>query len=115
MSLAALRAANVSRGHEWTNKAKEVPTASFWGVELAGEVGEVCNKIKKLERERMGMVGSRATIDDLAHEIGDALICLDLLAMHYNIDLDVAMANAFNKKSEELGLVTRISATPQRY
>ena len=47
----SLREANRQRHQEWAN-GNDLPL-SFRGVELAGEVGEACNELKKLERTRL--------------------------------------------------------------
>jgi NTP pyrophosphatase (non-canonical NTP hydrolase) len=101
-----LREANIARGIEWQGEV-ELP-ASFWGVEMAGEVGEACNVIKKLERERLGVRGSRDTVEHLAEELADVVICADLVARHYGINLDQAVARKFNATSEKVGLKTRL-------
>jgi len=101
-----LRAANVARNKEWDKDGKI--GASFRGLELAGEVGELCNLVKKLERERMGIRGSRVSILDLAQELADVMICLDLLAMHYSIDLAHVTREKFNDTSVKIGLETRL-------
>lgn len=103
-----LRAANIARQIEW-DQDNQI-TAAYRGNELAGEVGEACNVIKKLERERLGILGSRATVDELADELADVLICADLIAMHYGIDLEAAVARKFNATSEKIGLRTRLVA-----
>lgn len=79
--LASLREANEVRGIEWSNGAED--GGLFYAIELIGEIGELANVIKKLERERLGMVGSRASKQDLIDELGDAYICVDLLAIAY--------------------------------
>lgn len=101
-----LRDANDMRQKEWDTGGKMTP--SYMGNELAGETGEVCNIIKKLERESFGMKGSRATIDQLGDELGDIIICVDLVASHYGINLWEAVKNKFNKTSEKNGLYTKI-------
>jgi NTP pyrophosphatase (non-canonical NTP hydrolase) len=102
----SLREANVQRQAEWDLHAKI--DLAFRGNELAGETGEACNVIKKLERERLGIKGSRDTIPHLAEELADIVICVDLIAMHCGIDLEVAIRNKFNKTSEANGLKTRL-------
>jgi NTP pyrophosphatase (non-canonical NTP hydrolase) len=102
-----LRSANVARNLEWDG-GNEMG-ALFRSTELAGEVGEVCNVVKKLERERLGMVGSRATLEALSEELGDVMICTDLLAMHYGVDLRSAVWRKFNEKSLENGFRTFIA------
>jgi len=77
--------------------------ALFIATEFGGESGEVQNVVKKLEREARGLRGSRATVDQLADEIGDVLICLDSLARCYGIDLEQATARKFNKTSDANG------------
>lgn len=101
-----LREANATRQAEW-DKDDRI-TLSYRGNEMAGEVGEACNIIKKLDRERMGIRGSRATVAQLAEELADVVICADLIAMHEGIDLDAAVAAKFNATSEKVGLQTRL-------
>lgn len=101
-----LRAANLARQAEWD--AGNQIDLSYRGNELAGEVGEACNVIKKLERERMGIRGSRDTIGHLAEELADVVICVDLICMAAGIDLDAAVASKFNATSEKVGLRTRL-------
>lgn len=100
-----LRAANVARQAIWCGE--QVPDLSFRGNELAGETGEVCNVIKKLERERLGWRGSRDTKEHLAEELADVVICADLCAMAAGIDLEAAVEAKFNATSEKVGLPTR--------
>ena len=104
-----LRAANLARQAEWDTDGQI--TLSYRGNELAGEVGEACNLIKKLERERMGIAGSRASVADLAEELADVIICADLIAMQLGIDLDRAVAEKFNKTSEKVGLKARMAVS----
>lgn len=111
MNMVNLRAANVARDQEW-NTGSERVSMTFRATELAGEVGEACNVIKKLERERIGLVGSRDTNEHLAEELADIVICTDLVAMDAGIDLDAAIAAKFNATSEKNGLATRLSISP---
>jgi NTP pyrophosphatase (non-canonical NTP hydrolase) len=99
-----LRAKNTERQNHWD--PDNTISAIFRSVELAGEVGEALNIVKKLERERMGIVGSRATIEDLAGELSDIIICADLVAMHYGISLSKAIPETFNKTSTKNGMPT---------
>lgn len=104
--LLELSQANQARSLEWD------PThrldAMFFALELAGEVGEVCNKIKKLHRELLGLRGSRTTHRELENEIGDTLICLSLLCNELNINLEFVTARKFNETSEALDLKARL-------
>jgi NTP pyrophosphatase (non-canonical NTP hydrolase) len=105
MNYSTLRDANRARQIEWDKGSKI--DLSYRGNELAGETGEACNIIKKLERERLGIRGSRATIEQLAEELADVVICADLVAMELNIDLNQAVRRKFNATSEKVGLSTR--------
>lgn len=105
-----LREANKSRQVEWD--VGNQLTLAYRGNELAGEVGEACNVLKKLERERMGIAGSHDTIDHLAEELADVVICADLIAMQAGVDLDAAIEAKFNATSEKVGLATRYRRTP---
>ena len=102
VDFAALRDANVRRQREWDKD--EGISLEYRGLELAGEVGEACNVIKKIARERLGIRGSRATTEQLAEELADVIICVDLVAMQFNIPLDRATARKFNATSRKLGL-----------
>ncbi|MBY3263899.1 nucleotide pyrophosphohydrolase [Rhizobium laguerreae] len=103
-----LRQANVARQKEWDGD-NQIDLA-YRGNELAGEVGEACNVIKKLERERRGIAGSRDTVEHLAEELADIIICVDLVAMQAGIDLNAAVRTKFNATSEKVGLRTRLVA-----
>lgn len=76
--------------------------------DLVKFTGRACNVTKKLERERLGLVGSRATEKELATELTDALTALHKLARAYHVRLDVAVATKFNKTSDKVGLQTKM-------
>ncbi len=109
-SLSLLRRANLERQAEWC--PDQTPDLSFRGNELAGEIGEACNVIKKLERERLGWRGSRDTVAHLAEELADGIICIDLIALQCGIDLWPAVVAKFNAASEANNLATRLSGEP---
>ena len=104
---ATLRAANEARQREWDADSRI--TLAYRGNELGGEAGEAQNVIKKLERERLGIRGSRATVGQLAEELADVVICADLIAMGEGIDLDAAVRNKFNLTSQQNALRTRLA------
>lgn len=87
--LDALRAANQARQLEWDWGSKI--TLAYRCNELCGEIGETSNILKKIERERLGIAGSRATRLHLAEELSDVVICGDLVALHQSIDLPDAI------------------------
>lgn len=53
---------------------------------LAGEAGEVCNKIKKIQRDNLDMDTVR---DAIASEASDVLWYLAALCSEFGLDLDV--------------------------
>ncbi|MFN7110288.1 MAG: MazG-like family protein [Brevundimonas sp.] len=105
-TFSTLRAANRARQAEWDPSTQI--TLAFRGNELGGECGEAQNVIKKLERERLGIRGSRATVEDLAEELADVVICADLIAMDADIDLDSAVEAKFNATSHKNHLKTHL-------
>lgn len=120
MNMINLHRANVARQKEWDSSNTKTDL-DFWGVELAGEVGEACNIIKKLERERLGMRGSRSTVQDLADELGDVIICCDLIACAHQSLADPAeqlqwlknksLASLGNEMAAASGMVNHIIAS----
>jgi NTP pyrophosphatase (non-canonical NTP hydrolase) len=100
---ANLTIANIQRQAEWSSTPVDL---SFRGNELAGETGEACNVIKKLERERLGIKGSRDTKEHLAQELADVVICADLCAIAAGINLEAAIVSKFNATTEAQGLST---------
>lgn len=100
-----LREANLARAKEWAG-AVELDL-SFAGNELAGETGEACNIIKKLERQRLGIKSSPASAADLREELSDVIICVDLIAMRFGFDMEQAVKDKFNKTSIDRDLETR--------
>lgn len=105
-ALRKLALVNATRQAEWDRDDRI--TLAYRGNELAGETGEACNIIKKLERERLGIRGSRATKEQLADELADVIICSSLIANATGIDLWDAVVAKFNKTSEANGLATRL-------
>jgi NTP pyrophosphatase (non-canonical NTP hydrolase) len=103
-----LAEANRARQQEW-DPMKRI-TLVYRGNELAGEVGEACNEVKKIERERLGIRGSRTTREKAAEELADVVICASLIALDLEIDLWPAIVAKFNKTSEQVGLKVKLEA-----
>lgn len=102
------REQNEARNKRWMD-GKPIP-ALFAACELGGEVGEALNVVKKLARSEYGIRGgSEATIEMLAEELGDVVICANLLAQRFGINLGLAVAEKFNKTSEKRGFPERLS------
>lgn len=102
ISFTDLREANILCDKVWN--PHNLLTPLFRATELAGEIGEACNVIKKLEREKLGLVGSRDTLDHLGEELADGFICLDLIAMSYDLSMSLYVPRKFNYTSRQRGL-----------
>ena len=102
-----LRTASVARNKIWDPSGRR--SACFKATELAGEVGEVCNIVKKLERNALGLIGSTSSAADLADELADVVICLDMLAEEYDIDLWPAIVQKFNATSKKVKIPVYIT------
>jgi NTP pyrophosphatase (non-canonical NTP hydrolase) len=124
-----LAIASEARQQEWDPMNRV--TLSYRGNELAGEIGEALeacanlidlgkaggrasNIIKKLERERLGIKGSRATKEQAAEELADVVICATLVALDLDIDLWPAVVAKFNKTSDAVGLSTHLEEGNER-
>ena len=94
------------RQKEWDING--VLDAEYFAIELGGEAGEALNVVKKLKRERLGLPGSRTSTDALADELADVVIGCMNLAGASCIDLEKAIVDKFNAKSEELGFETKL-------
>jgi NTP pyrophosphatase (non-canonical NTP hydrolase) len=105
--LTQLRRVNGERYAAWTGDGVEDPL--YLSNEFGGEAGDIQNVVKKLVREQRGWRGSRATVEQLADEIADGIICLDNLARGYGIDLAEAVARKFNETSEKNGFPHKLS------
>ncbi len=107
LNLNDLRFNNSNRCQEWTGHLNW--TLADKMTELCGEVGEAANVIKKLRRIETGAIGNTESqkndlLSQLKDELGDILICLDLVADAAGIDLSDATIGKFNKTSEKVGL-----------
>lgn len=114
LSFDTLRAANVARVRRW-HADDDSWTVADWSNAMCGEAGETANVVKKIRRWETGLVGSRdPSIDvlrgQLADEIADTLIYLDLLAAHQGIDLAAAVVSKFDAVSEREGFPERLGS-----
>lgn len=90
---------------------------TFWTTAIAGEVGELCNLIKKQGRVIGGGIDGGTsykakdiTPEMIKDEFGGIFIYLDLLASLMGVSLDEAIIETFNNKSIELNLPFRYPA-----
>jgi len=100
-----LRIANDKRALEWNPEGAPLGV-EFAMVELAGEVGELANQIKKLVRAQHGLKGGVVDMENIRNEVADVVICADLLARKLEIDLGAAVVDKFNATSMKHGFKT---------
>jgi len=80
---------------------------SDWMTATVGELGEASNIVKKLNRVRDGIPGNAESADELranlADELADTFIYLDLLAQAAGVDLPNAVSDKFARTSAKIG------------
>jgi len=94
-TLERLKLLNPERCKAFGHTIESMPV-TFWSTALAGEVGELCNFIKKRER------GDGDFKNAIAKEAADVVIYLDLLCTKLGIDLCVSIRQKFNEVSDEV-------------
>lgn len=97
--LKQLKKASKKRQHIYDDKEWTLPE---WGNATAGEVGELCNVIKKIHRGDYTLQEANDK-ELIADEAADVVIYLDLLCQKAGIDLGIAIVNKFNKASDKIG------------
>lgn len=95
LSFRQLRAVNVERCEAafFPLESKDGP---WWGNAMAGESGEACNIIKKIDRDGV----TPELLQALALELADVVTYADLLAARFGIDLGLAVRTKFNIVSD---------------
>lgn len=111
LSFSDIRAKNVLRSErDWKHKLSDWSIAE-WGNALAGECGEACNVMKKILRidQKINLHMNQTTreeyVEQLAEELADIFLYLDLTAAAAGIDLEQSIVRKFNKKSRQIGSV----------
>lgn len=82
----------------------------YLGLAMGGEAGEAQNMIKKLLRRRAGLATKNTEADlikEIAKELADVYIYLDLIASGLSIDLGQAIIDKFNEVSVREGFEQR--------
>lgn len=107
LSLSELRDANIRRANEFIPMSKWTLDQRL--TELVEEVGELAGRLKRLNRMDEGMYHrsdvSRADLmEQMADELADVQITLDLFGAKAGIDLACAVRKKFNKTSAKHGL-----------
>lgn len=112
LTFAELRETSLTRCERWHPGGINEWSLSDWFTATIGELGEAANVAKKLNRVRDGMTGNAESEEELraqlADEIADVAIYLDILAASEGIDLAAAVARKFNATSEKVGFPERL-------
>lgn len=95
LDLGKFRAANLERC-EIAYFPLESKDGPWWGNAMAGECGEACNFVKKIDRDGE----TPELVQALAYELADLVTYADLLAARYGIDLGKAIIDKFNIVSD---------------
>lgn len=107
LSFAVLRAANCARLPRFKDAKGRVchkPDGSDWLLSqwanaVCGELGELANLIKKIERGDFTLEEKR---EEVGKEIADVLAYLDILAFRAGVDLGDATVQKFNEVSDRV-------------
>ena len=113
-----LRIANSTRNDRWVPLGIAQWSISEWAVAMAGEAGEICNAVKKLNRvenqvanlnePRRQIETREAALAKIGAEIADTVIYLDLLAQRCGLALGKEVTRKFSATSERYGFPERL-------
>lgn len=104
-----LRDANVSRVESFGHGGiQDGWNEAEWGCAIAGEVGELCNILKKYIRQIPSDPSLAELREKATKELADVVIYADLIAARLGVDLGTAVRDKFNEVSEKHGFKQRI-------
>lgn len=112
---------NHERACVWHPGGLDEWSPAEWGNAAAGEMGELCNVLKKILRVDCGiqqaeqnMSGKQeqqyrnVLVQKAAQEIGDTFLYLDLIATRLGLNLEDCVRDTFNRVSEREGFRQRL-------
>lgn len=105
LTLNELQEACVNRCNKYIRPLKEWTPLEYGGA-LAGEVGELCNILKKVRRGTQEL--DKKTLEHIGEELGDILQYLPLVAESVGVNLDQAVRDKFNKVSKKWDCPARL-------
>lgn len=106
LSFNTLRAANSARvGHSKYQRCESEWTPAHWMQATVGELEELANLMKKVDRGDLTLDEARESI---AKAFADVQTYLDIMAMKLGVDLGEATKNKFNEVSDRIGSVIYI-------
>jgi NTP pyrophosphatase (non-canonical NTP hydrolase) len=95
MNLKEFSKLNRARSAKYFPQCEEWSVAD-WTMALTGELGELCNFLKKRKR------GTKVKDEDIAKELADIFCYLDLLAGKLGVDLSEIVPKKFNEVSDRV-------------
>lgn len=99
LTFTKLRNRNLKRNRDYYPGDMDRPY-SFWTNALAGECGELCNWVKKLERGGHSKRKEKQLKLEIRKEIGDLQTYLDLVAARFDFSLEEVTIEKFNEVSD---------------
>jgi NTP pyrophosphatase (non-canonical NTP hydrolase) len=112
LSFKQLAEVNAARCVRWHDPQAWSP--QMWGLAACGEAGEMANALKKLRRHDDGIQQAADSPDravlvqNVATEIGDVVVYLDLLAQRLGLRLEDCVRDTFNRVSVREGFPERL-------
>lgn len=103
MDLHVFREANIKRCSDSFGHTVKEWDIGRWALAIAGETGELCNLVKKRIR------GDDISDAEIADEVADIFIYLDLFAARMDLDLSSAVVSKFNRVSDRVGSLVKLS------
>jgi NTP pyrophosphatase (non-canonical NTP hydrolase) len=108
-----LRSANRERvKHSKFAKCESEWTLAHWMQATVGELGELANIMKKVDRGDLTLDAAR---ESMAKEFADVQTYLDIMADKAGVDLGDATINKFNEVSQRIGSRIRLDADDWYY
>lgn len=117
----ALRGANKARLPQFKNRKGEPAHSeadgsdwklSAWCNAVTGELGELANLIKKIERGDISLDDARESV---GKELADVVTYLDILAFRCGVDLGRVTVDKFNEVSVRVGSTIRLANDDWHY
>jgi NTP pyrophosphatase (non-canonical NTP hydrolase) len=113
-----LAVASGKRAVRWHPGGIDDWTVERWSNAMAGEAGEACGQVKRLNRIEDGIANLDAEGNDLQDrdeairaiglELADVVIYADLLAQRIGLRLEDVVVEKFNRVSERYGFPERL-------
>lgn len=91
---------------DWTQG--QIRGMNQMALSLGASVGKACNIIKKVDREKLGLPGSKSNSGLAVVHLQQSVDWCYRMAISLQVDLWAAVCAKFNSTSEKVGLTTRL-------